>query len=62
MNEHEKDRRDLAAAQAAIQTAKLDAIKTDVVVEKLHRSTNEIRSLVQENGYVNRFRQVLRGA
>lgn len=61
MNEREQDRADLAEARAAVQAAKASAAKANEVVASIRQSSGEIRSLVEANGYVSRFRQVLRG-
>lgn len=62
MNERDEDRAELEAAREAVRTAKINAIKVDVVVDSIHRSSAEIRTIVEANGYVDRFRRVLRGA
>lgn len=62
MNERTEDQIDLEEARAAVQTARIDAVKVDVVVAAVQKSSSDIRTLVEANGYVSRFRQVLRGA
>lgn len=61
MSDHDEDKAELEAARRALQTAKIDAIKADVVVAKIHRSSTEIQSIVERNGYVDRFRRVIIG-
>lgn len=61
MSDHDEDKAELEAARRALQTAKIDAIKADVVVEKIHRSSTEIQGIVARNGYVDRFRRVIIG-
>lgn len=62
MTEREEDHAEVEAAREAVRTAMRNARKTDAVLESIHRSSAEIRTIAQANGYVSRFRQVLRGA
>lgn len=62
MTERDQDRAELEASREAIRTAKINAVKTDAAVETLHRTSEEIRSVVQPNGYLERFRAMIRGA
>lgn len=62
MTERDQDRAELEASREALRTAKINAVKVDAVVESIHRSSAEIRTIVEANGYVDRFRRVLRGA
>lgn len=61
MTEHDEDQAELAAARRAIHAAQMGTVRTDAVVNAIHSSSKQINSIVQANGYVNRFRQVLRG-
>lgn len=55
------DRDDLERARKAVASAETAAVETDGVIAALHKTTAEIVSLTQPNGYVNRFRKVVRG-
>lgn len=61
MLEHDEDKAEIEAAREALQTAKIAAVQADVLVTKIHRSSVEIQTIVQRNGYVDRFRQVIGG-
>ncbi|QDP45530.1 hypothetical protein SEA_FUZZBUSTER_46 [Microbacterium phage FuzzBuster] len=62
MSEQDDDKIELEESRRALHTAKIDAVKTDATVASIHRSTAEILSAVESNGYIDRFRRVLRGA
>ena len=62
MSEADEDRVELDTARKAVQTAKLSAVKADVVMAEIQKSSSDIRSIVERNGYVDRFRAMLRGA
>ena len=60
----EKDERDreLAESRKAFQEATAKSAEADRVLEEVHRTSLGIRVIVERNGYVDRFRQMLRGA
>lgn len=62
MSEQDKDRSDLSESKQALSEARKSAVKADVAVASLHQTTSEIRLIVKENGYVTRFRALLKGA
>lgn len=62
MPERNEDKIDLAAAQQAVAAAKQSTAEMDVVVTSVHESAQNIRSIVEANGYVRRFRELIRGA
>lgn len=62
MNERDDDRADLVAAEKALAQAKTSAIQTDAVLARLRKTSADINSVVEPNGYVFRFRELLRGA
>ena len=62
MSDRDQDRDDLDKAREAVAAAKTAAVRTDVVIASLQRANAEISSTVEPNGYVTRFRALLRGA
>lgn len=60
--DRDTDAREALEAKRAIERAKLGAIRTERSVASIHQTGGEIRSIVNRNGYVDRFRAVLRGA
>lgn len=62
MSEQDNDRADLAASKMAIASAKRSAVKSDVAIASLHQTSAAIQAIVEENGYVARFRALLQGA
>lgn len=62
MTERDDDKIELEESRRVLQTAKINAVKADATVASIHRSTAEILSTVESNGYLDRFRAVLRGA
>lgn len=62
MSERDQDRADLDKAREAVVAAETASVKTDVAVASLQRANAEITSIVEPNGYVTRFRLLLRGA
>lgn len=62
MTERDEDKAELEAAREAVRIARMSAVRADVAVEAIHRSSAEIRTIVEANGYLERFRRVLRGA
>ena len=62
MTEHDEDRAELIESKKALAAAKRSTAATETVAASIHRSSAEIRSAIQPNGYVARFRELLRGA
>lgn len=62
MTERDEDREELRKAREALRTAQMSAVGADAAAAAIHRSSEEIRSIVERNGYVDRFRLMLRGA
>lgn len=62
MTEHDRDKAEIAESVQAVRTARIGAVRTDAVAESAHRAVADIRSTVEENGYLDRFRLLLRGA
>lgn len=61
MTEHDDDKAELDAARKAVQTAKLNIVKVDAAAASVHRTSSKIQTIVEKNGYVDRFRQMIRG-
>ena len=62
MTEHDEDELEIFESKKALAAARFAAVKTDATVASIHRTGEEIRSIVDRNGYVDRFRRMLRGA
>lgn len=62
MSQHDKDRADLAASKKAVKAAEESTAEIDVALSAAQRTSEDIQLLVQRNGYVDRFRELLRGA
>ena len=62
MNERDDDRADLNASRAALAAARTGAVETDAAIADLRATSDRIQSVVEPNGYVLRFRELLRGA
>lgn len=61
--EPSKDHGDeIAEARKALEEALARNAEMDSLVEEVNRASLGIRVVVQPNGYVNRFRKMLRGA
>lgn len=61
--EPSKDHGDeIAEARRALEEALARNAEMDNLVEQVNRASLGIRVVVQPNGYVNRFRKMLRGA
>jgi hypothetical protein len=61
MTDQENDRADLEEARRALVAAETASVETDAAIAKLSAVGSEIRRTLQPNGYVTRFRAVLRG-
>lgn len=53
---------EIAEARRAVADAQARNAEMDDLVEEVHRTSLGIRVIVQPNGYVTRFRKILRGA
>lgn len=53
---------EIAEARRALEDAQARNAEMDSLVEEVHQTSLGIRVIVQPNGYVNRFRKILRGA
>lgn len=62
MVKSDDDKVEQREAEKALETAKIGAVKTDAAVATIHRANADIRAIVDRNGYVDRFRSLLRGA
>lgn len=62
MTEKDRDQAEVAESRKALREAEVSAVKADLIITSLHQTGNDIRSIVERNGYVDRFRQLLRGA
>ena len=62
MTERDEDREGLEQSRKALADAKSANEETDKVLEELHRTSVGIRIVVERNGYVDRFREMIRGA
>jgi len=62
MSDREEDRADLDASRRALADAKTAAVETDEIIASLTEASDNIRAVLEPNGYVNRFRMLLRGA
>lgn len=62
MSERDQDRADLEESRRALASAKTAAIETDVAIANLTEASDSVRNVVEPNGYVLRFRELLRGA
>lgn len=62
MSDRDLDRADLAESRRALADAKTAAVETDEIIATLTEASDHIRTVLEPNGYVNRFRLLLRGA
>ena len=62
MTDKERDELELFEARKAHAAAQSASTRTDAAAATLHRASDGIRTIVDRNGYVERFRQLLRGA
>jgi len=53
---------EIAEARRALEDAQARNAEMDSLVDEVHRTSLGIRVIVQPNGYVTRFRKILRGA
>ena len=58
----EEDELEIFESRKAIADAEFASVKTDAAVASVHRAADEIRSIVRRDGYVDRFREMLKGA
>lgn len=62
MTKRDEDRADLDASRAAVEAARTASIQTSAAVAVLHEARDRIQNVIEPNGYVSRFREILRGA
>jgi hypothetical protein len=62
MTERDDDKEVLEESRKALERARRANADADATLEELHRTSIGIRVVVERNGYVDRFRKVLRGA
>jgi hypothetical protein len=62
MTEKDENDLDLFEVQKALADAKFAEVKTAAAVVSAHAASDGIRSIVERNGYIDRFREMLRGA
>lgn len=62
MNEFDDDRAELERARKARLDAASESEKADKTLDDLHRTSVGIRVVVDKNGYLTRFREMIRGA
>lgn len=61
MSDIDDDKAELEAAREALRTAQINSVRADAAVASIHRSSAEIQTIVERNGYVDRFRKMIRG-
>lgn len=61
MTERDEDRVEIEKAREALHTAKIAAVQTDLTAATIHRSSAELQTIIERNGYVDRFRRVIGG-
>lgn len=62
MTDRDQDRADVEEARRALAAAETASVETDAAITKLTTVSEDIRRTLEPNGYVLRFRAVLRGA
>lgn len=62
MTEKDRDELDLFEARKAQAEANFAETKVDAIVASVNRASDGVRTIVERNGYVERFRELLRGA
>lgn len=62
MTERDEGRDELEESRKAVAQARASSVEADAAIEEIHRTSVGIRVIVERNGYVDRFRKVLRGA
>jgi hypothetical protein len=58
----DEDELDLYEARKALADAQFAETQVGAVVGAAARNSREVRTIVEKNGYVERFRELLRGA
>ena len=61
MTERDEDRAELIESKKALAAARRSTAATEIVAQTIHQTGADIRSAIQPNGYVTRFRELLRG-
>jgi hypothetical protein len=62
MTGKDEDELDLYEARKALADAQFAETQVGAVVGAAARNSREVRTIVEKNGYVERFRELLRGA
>jgi len=62
MNENDQDKAEVSEAAKVLHQAEVNSVKTDAAIASIHRITMDVQTIVDRNGYVARFRELLRGA
>jgi len=62
MTERDDDKEALEESRKALDRARRANADADATLAELHKTSIGIRVVVERNGYVDRFRKVLRGA
>jgi hypothetical protein len=62
MTDKDRDELDLYEARKALAETQFAETSVNAVVGAAKRGSREVRSIVERNGYVDRFRELLRGA
>jgi hypothetical protein len=62
MTEKDEDELDIFEARKALAAAEFAETQVNAVVGAATRGSREVRTIVEKNGYVERFRELLRGA
>lgn len=57
----DEDKLEVERAKEAVHTAQVAAVQVDAAVAAIHRSSREINAIAERNGYVDRFRRMIRG-
>lgn len=58
-NDHSAE---IEESRKALEQAKASSAEADHLMDEVHRTSLGIRVIVDRNGYVDRFRKILRGA
>jgi autonomous glycyl radical cofactor GrcA len=62
MTDKDKDDIEIFEARKALAEAEFAETQVNAVVGSATRNSREVRTIVERNGYVERFRHLLRGA
>lgn len=62
MTEQDEANLEIFRARKAVADAKAASVHTDATAAAVKRSSDGIRTIVEKNGYVERFRHLLQGS